>query len=344
MSTSHTWNTVVPNPQENAPRPEAWLDRYHKTLEATPPAGAGLRWRYAYHVACRGIEAGLTMDTVDGDWQAVCGGVRPRHELRDAWRSALSKGVAPKAGGYIHRPIPKPKPHKPTLAPTQTDAFIAKARAAYPPDEAVAELWEASPYRLMDSPQHDAAALITSLYKPEDWLFIGGKIQTATKPVSAWLEQFSNARWPEYIGPNPYKPGTTRAQANVLDPRFVVLELDPPKPFEGCKDAQERNHWRARAWGEQASLLLYLMRRVAVAAVVCSGNKSLHAWIPSGATRDTWGEIYDGFSRVLIPLGADGQFRSMAQSSRIPNVTRRDEKTGDRVSSRLLYLNPEAVR
>jgi hypothetical protein len=144
---------------------------------------------------------------------------------------------------------------------------------------------------------------------------------------------------PELIGPNPYLPNTTRGADNVSEPRFFIVEMDDAV-IDGDTEAA-RTAQRTAAWERQASLLLELSQPK-LAAVICSGNKSLHAWIASGATLETWKKVRTGFDSVLIPLGADKAYKTPSQNSRVPN-RQRQAKNGDMITSRLWYINPGAI-
>jgi hypothetical protein len=111
------------------------------------------------------------------------------------------------------------------------------------------------------------------------------------------------------------------ADANVTSYRFILLESDVIRP----------------------DLWLSLMFRVPmpVAALIDSGNKSIHAWLKVDcASPEDYRDTFERIQRHLEPLGVDKSNKNPSRLSRLPGVVRSIPLPETR--QRLLYLNPKA--
>lgn len=254
-------------------------------------------------------------------------------EVRDSVRKAYCEAQDAPQGAYVPR-----RYHQAAKRPeVDTKRFWREALNRYPEEsDPLAELWERSPVRLDGLPAQDTALLLSTLYAPDECLYIGdakapGILGENIRRVSDWLAHLGAGGVPgPHIIPNPLtgregltkdKTPTLRGDACVAAWRFVVCEFDGiPKH-------------------EQAAFWLYA--RLPVAVVLDSGGKSLHGWIRvdcAGASEWEREIEQELFPHKLKLLGADGACKNEARMSRTPGV-RRDDNW-----QRLLYLNPEAGR
>ena len=158
---------------------------------------------------------------------------------------------------------------------------------------------------------------------------LGKTIRTAAE----WRDYFTKkGKTFPHIIPNPLsgreaptqggKP-SLRADACVKLFRFAVVE------FDNLSREDQLAFW----WGIN----------LPVAALIDSGNKSIHGWIRIDGVTDgeTWTQEVENilFRQLLQPLGVDGACRNEARLSRLPGYRR--ENGG---MQRLLYLAPEGRR
>jgi regulatory protein RepA len=200
-----------------------------------------------------------------------------------------------------------------------------------------ADLWEASPFRLLDPFESDAVSLLSALYRPEERINIVSEFETIggngqptgcgeTLNRDEWLERIRHNGPPisdagTWIRPNP-TDGNGISDANIAAFRFAVLESD----------------------SIPLSLQLPFFARLPlpIAAIITSGGKSLHAWVQIDAQdAGHYRELVSTLFRILRPFGIDSASQSPARLSRLPGVCRRMGAAGDN-RQRLLYLNPAA--
>ncbi len=214
-------------------------------------------------------------------------------------------------------------------------AFMAeRLREAHGIGEA--DIVEASPIRLDNEPPQDAVVLLQTLYRPDDFLFIGGSKEAGNpgetiRSRDEWLALFAGGGTPgPHIIPNPLtgrigrtKSGNLshRSDSCVAQFRFAVAE------FDGLPKEQQYHFWYAV--------------NLPVTALIDSGGKSLHAWIAIDGvtTADAWTTSVEEtlFAVYLNKLGVDSSCRNESRLSRMAGHQR--SETGR--WQRILFLAPE---
>lgn len=299
--------------------PHRQLTRYHDALQNLPPSGGG-----GCHVALLGVanlgrEAGVDPNQVAEDLATHVHGTRriPNGEIQAAVRKAFTSTELPRA-----RP-----PHCRINGPQLLNAIFE--RGAGFTEEA---LWEASPIRMDWPRERDAVEILRHLYRPDEQLFIGSRLDSDPSHIRTareWIARFDRGcPTHEHIVPNPLsgKQGQTkdgkpsyRADSCVTAFRFVTVEFDT-MPLD-----RQIQFWA----GVQ----------LPVAAVIHSGGKSLHGWVRADAAnaeeweREIEGKLFD----ILRALGADGACKNEARLSRIPGHFRGEKCDWQRI----LYLAPQ---
>ena len=203
------------------------LDRYQESLRKRTAPGKGCHgWLLA--TANYGTVAGLTGDQMFTDLRnAIPQGTRriSDREVTDAIMKALSDH---NGGTFTPRPRPEP-PVKDMAAALQKIIRLGGIKTEV-------DLWESSPIRLWEDPEKDPVLFLTSLYSPEDYLFIGDRYDGKTvKQVKQWIEYFNQGGEPDphfCINPLTGQPSQTgdketwRGDANVKDFRYILVEFD----------------------------------------------------------------------------------------------------------------------
>ena len=202
-------------------------------------------------------------------------------------------------------------------------------------DDWTADLWHESPLRLDGDPKDDWKLMIGTLFPMDATLFIGdlhdsgdirgkGHFQT----VTTWLE------CPTLPGPRvsaaTFRAGTVHRSKDCINERpFLILESDelighkPANPLE-C----EKNK------GATASLFQWLVIELGMrmAAVVDTGNRSLHGWFRMPRRAGFLPEL----ESIAPALRLDpALFHQPNAPIRLPGAIH--EKTG--TPARLLYLD-----
>ena len=203
--------------------------------------------------------------------------------------------------------------------------------------------------------------LLTHLYEPDDQLYIGELFPPLTcyswkslkdadeheqcklayqrqhiKCACDWMEYFSDDRKNHilrFIKPNPLtgEPVTLSdgSQSYIGDGcvakyKYAVVEFDN------------------KAISDQIAFWLSMIDKEAhVAALIHSGNKSIHGWMHVNCkNKQSWNEQVEDylFTKILEPLGVDGACKNESRSSRLPGIMY-PENNNIR-SQKLLYLNP----
>jgi len=248
----------------------------------------------------------------------------PDREIVQAVSKAHNEASARPRTRWHYQPRPAAKRFDPA-------AFMAKLQADADGITEV-DVWEASPYRLDVPPEKDATLLLHTLYKPDDFLFIGDQYSTTVKTVAEWLADIETGkRMPPHIIPNPLtgKAGVTkdgkesfRADSCVNQFRFAVAE------FDGLTRDEQIRFW----WSVNFPLH----------ALIDSGGKSLHGWVAIDGikTAEQWADQVENklFANYLIPLGCDSACRNEARLSRMPGHFRTEKKRWQRI----LWLSPKA--
>ena len=245
----------------------------------------------------------------------------PDREITDALRKAYGELSS---GSFIPRPQPKPIVSDGEKALRR---IIAQATVT---DEA--DLWEASPIRLMGEPTHDTSLFLETMFSPDDLVFIGGKYDIDTiKRRNDWINTRCDA---PYIIINPLsghlaatKNGdgqTYRGDHNVTAFRYCLVE------FDNLSREDQIRFWSSAT--------------LSIKALIDTGGKSIHAWLDvvKLATVNTL-EQWDThirqylYEEILKPLGVDGACSNPARLSRLPGHYRTEKSK----YQRLLWLSPE---
>lgn len=187
----------------------------------------------------------------------------------------------------------------------------------------VADLWERSPYRLLDDGP-DAEELIDLLFPSDPLLCCAATLPTAhTAPRATWRRKLADL---QFIVPSPMSAETGQTQDGRTSPRclgntgprrYLVVEQD------------------SGTASEQAAILLHLAIKAPLVLVCTSGNKSLHGWF---SCRDATETRLRKFFNYAVMLGADPATWTPCQLVRMPEG-RRDN--GNRQA--VLLLNPGAL-
>lgn len=307
------------------------IDRYRAVLRHIPPPGCGCHTSLL-GVANHGAIAGTPPREIFEDIRRNIPPGSRRISDREI-REAINKALADHNGGtFVSQPRPVPVVQNGTAA---LQHIINQGRYS---DEA--DVWEASPIRLLDEPDHDPALFLAALYEPKDLIWIGRRHQAGimgdtVRTRDEWIIHYRNGGTssPHIIlnplsgkaAPTKNGDGTTlRGDSNVLSYRYCLAEFDTV-PRED----------QIRFWSAA---------RLPVVALIDSGGKSLHAWLriaklAAVTTAEDWqthikGRVYD---RLLTPLGVDGACSNPARLSRLPGHFREEKGAWQR----LLWLSPE---
>lgn len=205
---------------------------------------------------------------------------------------------------------------------------------------------ERSPIRVWDAENH-AALLMEHLYGPAEFVNVvteytvaktkdgsekanpqgSGKIMTRDQ----WLERFSTGPAPRskagaWVRPNPTKESGTGKEGAIKDcdvasHRFLLLESD------------------LLSIDEQLSV--YARLPLPVAALICSGGDSIHAWLKIDARDDAQYEVItERIYSVMEPLGFDRSNKNPSRLSRLPGVKRTIGARGEG-QQYLIFLDPD---
>ena len=180
----------------------------------------------------------------------------------------------------------------------------------------------------------DTEMTLKTLYRQEEFLYIGEAYGTCVKKISDWLSSPSLLLNP-HMAPNPMSgvaapqsgdpsKTTMRGDACVSRRIFAVAEMD----------AKDKDTQIAMCFG-------LMSIGFKLAAVVDSGGKSVHAWIAVNCKDEKeWTDSVERclFDRYLVPMGVDRACKNEARLSRLPGHFRKEKGN----FQRLLYLNPEA--
>jgi hypothetical protein len=164
------------------------LNRYHDALKQIPPPGCGCHISLL-SVANLGVLAGLDGDKIFEDIREhIPPGNRKvsDREIQDATKKALADHHK---GTFTSKPKPAPVVHD---GKTALQRIIEQSEIS---DESV--LWELSPIRLYDEPEKDTALFLSTLFKPDDLLWIDefgevGKPGENIQPALGWIDHFQN--------------------------------------------------------------------------------------------------------------------------------------------------------
>ncbi len=306
-------------------------NRYQEALREIPAPGYGCH-PFLLSVANRGVSAKIRPEEIFEDIRlAIPCGSRKISDREIT--NAINKALADYSAGTF---TPKPRP---VPAVANGTAVLQKiiSRGKYSDD---ADLWEASPIHILDELRHDAILLLSTLYRPEDLLYIGERDQAGIpgetiRTACEWISYYQNGgRVAPHIlinpvtgTPAPKKSGdgeTYRGDGNVTSYRYCLVE------FDMLTREDQIRFWSAI--------------KLPIVALIDTGGKSIHAWLDvkelAGVnTSAQWEtEIKSRlFDRILTPLGVDSACSNSGRMSRLPGHFR-DEKGN---YQRLLWLSPE---
>ncbi|OPY65600.1 MAG: hypothetical protein A4E57_03113 [Syntrophorhabdaceae bacterium PtaU1.Bin034] len=292
-----------------------------------PPAGCGNGCHGALlGKATLGVIAGLDPQQIFDDLKKATPAGR-RHVSDKEILETVNRAIQDYANDATIQTPPKPKPAIDD-GPKIRDKLIEQGRGV-----TEADIWEASPIRLNQAPDHDAA--LVTFYNTDDLIFAGNTYdgEGSIKRVSQWLKDFGNGITPgPHIIPNPLsrqrapkKSGegeTYRGDNNVTSFLFAVVEFDN-LPVED-------------------QLAFWAAIDLPICALIDSGGKSVHAWLDVRAlaevsTLEGWNtQIRDRLYReLLIPLGVDAACANPSRLSRLPGHFRTEKGR----FQRFLYLS-----
>ena len=298
------------------------LERYQASLMSIPPSGGGGCHVALLGIARRGILAGVSPEQVHRDLRSNVRGTRkvPDREIAAAVRKAAGEGAR---RSYVPR-------YATIVCSDARQRIVASGKGI-----SEADIWERSPVRIDWPPEEDAWRMVENLFAPDEYYFIGtdqtpGAMGESIRQASQWCRYFRCIGWSPYpkIVPNPLtgNPGRTkdgklsyRADACVADFRYIVCE------FDNIPLSDQLAFWFAA--------------KLPVAALIHSGNKSLHAWVRVDCQdAREWEEDVESklFPMVLVPLGMDSACKNESRLSRMPGHIRHDTK----LAQKLLYLAP----
>lgn len=337
----------------------ASLRPYYERLAKLPVPGVGA----GFHPGMLGVaniaaSLGISPRRVFSDLkQKALSGHRPvsDNEILDTLSKAYQLPQKPvtgprRKGEYRTSKHEKRRKSVPTGADKVTPASAAAARSEVHHGKRVSELEisRLSPVKIPDAgglKNLQAAVLFEALYKPDEYIFIGNRYQS-DKPTPAYIlsavfrkvdvnKLKAEGLCPEFIIPNPLSGERAstkseklsyRADSCVELARFVVVEFD------------------SVSLDEQLAFWAYI--QLPVAALVTSGNKSIHSWVDlrplsrncQGLDQSAWQNLVTAQLKPrLVRYGADPSTFHPARLSRLPGQLRADKNN----YQRLLYLNPE---
>ena len=187
-----------------------------------------------------------------------------------------------------------------------------------------ADLWEASPRRLIDE-SLDAEGFIDLLFDADSLVCCANKLYDAeTAPREDWRGKLAAM---QFVVPSPMSAlrgltqdgkSSARCLGNTGPRRFFVAEQDIGTP------------------DEQARVLLHLAQRAPLAMVAHSGRKSLHGWFSCDGASEFRQRSF--FNRAC-KLGADPATGTPCQMVRMPGGLRNNGKR-----QHVLFINPEVLR
>ena len=239
------------------------MARYRDALASIPPPGRGCHTSLL-SVADRGTLAGVDPQQLFSDIRgAIPPGTRriPDKEILDAITKALTDLQCESF-------TPRPRPH-----PVARDGKAVLQRIiAQATITTEVDLWEASPIRILSTPQDDAALLLSTLYGPTDLVWMGeqydaGILGDTIRTAGDWLAYFhAGGQTAPHIIPNPVdgiprtkKTGdgvTLRGDGNVQTFRFCIVE------FDSLSRDEQLRFWSAV--------------KLPIIALIDSGGKSIH--------------------------------------------------------------------
>jgi hypothetical protein len=321
------------------------------------PAAPGLRHTQMTELILPLLGAGLTPSAIFTQFRAMYGPDLPNREIWAIINWGVSRNLVRTSnfGGSSHS-IRGNSSLRSSLTAQESKALALRnaERLLNGFRVAEADLWEASPVRLPDNWQEDGIILLSQLYSPEELVCINvdyvltakaqGGLKAViigpgeTRTVADWIYEIQQRGSPgseagAWIRLNPLLTRTGAGKVGAHIDRdvnkhaFVLVESD-------CLSIEL-----------QLSLLSRLP--LPIAALVTSGDTSIHAWLRIDAGNS---EIYRAISSSILaklkPFGFDPGNKNASRYGRLPGVLRairqQNDDRGFHVpgAQRLLYLDP----
>ncbi len=296
-------------------------DSYQRARALTPPAGMQLNFHgFVFGQANRAVGAGISEEQFVADvLHDLPQGKRhvSGEEVRRAFRNAAQdKGRTP--------PAYSAKTMTPRFRPELLQRMIEKGG-----DATLDDIRRKSPVKIPDAPLEQQKLFLVSMFREDAHLFLGERFQKEVLPVRYWLDRISRG---QTVGPflcvNPLsgleqmnKSGTVSKRADACVSAYSHCLVE----FDGLTIEQQVKFW----FGVD----------LPVAAIVHSGNKSLHAILRVDVPDlEIWKADIEGklFGERLGTLGVDTACKNPARLCRMAGFTRDDTQ---KLQS-LLYLCP----
>ena len=271
---------------------------------------------------CPGVAMHTGADNLR-DCQVFIEGAPPIHCFHDSCASAVAdanlklRRAIGKADGTVERlDTPKFINKKRKEAAVISDSRKLLNRIIEQKWE-TADMWEDSPYRLLDDPTHDWRRML-GLFDDTDTIWIGDITDSGSpeyrynfRTANQWMKE---SQCPgQFTCPATFKEGSfSRSKANVVSRPYLVVESDTLMPAEIGAVFRWLNKY----------LLLY--------AVVDTGGKSLHGWFQFPEPKNI-----PVLKQIMGQLGCDTKMFSESQPCRMPSAKRGD------VFQSLLFYAPE---
>lgn len=302
------------------------LLKYEKALAKIPQPGTGCH-PFLLGVANYGVMLGLTNEQILSDIRnSIPGGDRPVPDLEIIEAIERSRmDTKSLTNGVCHKGVNRTHEPKPTIKSDYLQYILDRGRGVTDSD-----IRNASPIRLLPSPEHDAYFLLKILFEPDDIIYLGDRYGTAVMRTEHWLKHIHDSGTTSlpHIAPNPFtgqhhstqkgKP-SYRCDAAVKKFMYAVVE------FDGLSREDQIAFWSAIP--------------LPVAALIDSGGKSIHGWIKVEGVKNSadWTENVEKelFTQRLVPLGVDPACKNESRLSRLPGHYRAENRRWQQ----LLYLN-----
>ena len=308
-----------------------FIGKYNYALQNIPPPGCGNGTHSAILGAANyGVFAGLDADRIFQDIRASIPQGKRRVgdiEIQDAINKALKDH---NGKTFIPRTPPKP------IVDNGKRALKQIISQSIYSDE---DIWESSPIRLLDDPEHDPILFLKTRYRADDFLFIGehdepGILGQNIRTVKEWIAYFeAGGKTAPFIIINPLtgKEGLTKdGKPSLRCGNTVKTYLNYLAEFDNISMIEQLKFWSSA--------------KLPIVALIHSGGKSIHAWVDvqkraKVESSEDWQTHIRGYlhDRLLAPLGVDAACSNPARLSRLPGHYR--EEKGQ--YQRLLWLSAE---